>query len=365
MTAAAAAFTEQFPGYDGAYPSVRAAAHVTESDGTMTITAVMTGLGANTEGGWHIHSGFSCDDAGGHYFEGLDDDPWCSSCTKWASDSAGVAYVTWSSSDFSLTGVRPVSGRTFVVHDRDGKKAACGVIEPSTMQVTSLGAYPGYTGGRMVRGLVGIADRSDGVQIEGLITGLESGVTGGWHIHSGYSCSETPAGLTAGAVGGHYYDGLTADPWTLSNTNYNSDGSGVARISKAMPDFSLYGERPVYGRTVVVHESNSAVKPACGVIGVGASSYEAVMPSMVKYVDYTPGLTVNGMLKFSSVGSTLTVSGMLTGLEPSTSGGWHVHWGSRAPTLRAPGGHYYDGLGSDPWCSDCVKWYWTRRAWRW
>ena len=87
----AAAFTEQFPGYDGAYPSVRAAAHVTESDGTLTITAVMTGLGANTEGGWHIHSGFSCDDAGGHYFEGLPDDPWCSSCTKWFSDNTGVA----------------------------------------------------------------------------------------------------------------------------------------------------------------------------------------------------------------------------------------------------------------------------------
>ena len=67
-------------------------------------------------------------------------------------------------------------------------------------------------------------------------------MTGGWHIHSGYSCSETPAGLTAGAVGGHYYDGLAADPWTLSNTNYNSDGSGVARISKTMrPAFTASG----------------------------------------------------------------------------------------------------------------------------
>ena len=362
---AAVAFTEQFPGYDGAYPSVRAAAHVTESDGTLTITAVMTGLGADMTGGWHIHSGFSCDDAGGHYFEGLPDDPWCSSCTTWTSDSTGVATVTWSSSDFSLTGVRPVSGRTFVVHDKDGKKAACGVIEPSTMQITSLGAYPGYTGGRMVGGLVGIADRSDGVQIEGLITGLEPGVTGGWHIHSGYSCSETPAGLTAGAVGGHYFDpdDPNGDPWTvltthpLGGTFYESDGSGVARISKAMPGFSLYGEWPVYGRTVVVHESNSAVKPACGVIGVGAASYEALMPSMVKYVDYTPGLTVNGMLKFSSVGSTLTVSGVLTGLEPSTSGGWHVHSGFSCTDTAGAGGHYYDGLGSDPWCSDCVKWY--------
>ena len=46
---------------------MRAAAHVTESDGTLTITAVMTGLGAGMTGGWHVHSGFSCDDAGGHY----------------------------------------------------------------------------------------------------------------------------------------------------------------------------------------------------------------------------------------------------------------------------------------------------------
>ena len=186
MTAAA-----RTDGYAPSYPgncSVKAAAHVIESDGTLTITAVMTGLGADTEGGWHVHSGFSCDDAGGHYFEGLNDDPWCSSCTRWTSDSAGVAYVTWSSPDFSLTGARPVSGRTFVVHLADGVKAACGVIEPSTAEMTWLGDYPGYAGGRDVRGLVGIADRSDGVQIEGLITGLEPGVTGGWHIHSGYSC---------------------------------------------------------------------------------------------------------------------------------------------------------------------------------
>ena len=52
---AAVAFTEQFPEYDGAYPSVRAAAHVTESDGTLTITAVLSGLGEGMTGGWHIH----------------------------------------------------------------------------------------------------------------------------------------------------------------------------------------------------------------------------------------------------------------------------------------------------------------------
>ena len=63
----------------------------------------------------------------------------------------------------------------------------------------------------------------------------------------------------------------------------------ASRISKTMPSFSLYGEWPVYGRTVVVHESNSAVKPACGVIGVGAASYEAAVLSMDKYSDCPAG----------------------------------------------------------------------------
>ena len=158
------------------------------------------------------------------------------------------------------------------------------MIEPSTAEMTWLGDYPGYEGGRTVRGLVGIAHRSDGVQIEGLITGLEGSVTGGWHIHSGYSCSETKDGTEpTGAVGGHYFGAYptNADPWNIGNTFYESDLYGVARISKTMPSFSLYGEWPVYGRTVVVHESNSAVKPACGVIGMGARVVPGRVLSMV------------------------------------------------------------------------------------
>ena len=59
------------------------------------------------------------------------------------------------------------------------------------------------------------------------------------------------------------------------------------------------------------------------------------------------------MLKFQLKGSTPTVSGVLTGLEPSTSGGWHVHSGFSCTDTDGAGGHYFDGLGSDPWCSDC------------
>ena len=88
------------------------------------------------------------------------------------------------------------------------------------------------------------------------------------------------------------------------------------------------------------------------------AAFEAVVPSMVRYVGYAGGQTVNGMLRLTSeAGGALTVSGVLTGLEPSTSGGWHVHAGASCTDAAGAGGHYYDGLGSDPWCSDCVKWY--------
>ena len=96
----ASVHTDIMPGYTGG-SNVRAAAWVGYVDGTLTVNAVLSGLGSEMTGGWHIHSGFSCDDAGGHYFEGLNDDPWCSTCTTWTSNKAGVAYVTWSSPDFA------------------------------------------------------------------------------------------------------------------------------------------------------------------------------------------------------------------------------------------------------------------------
>ena len=155
----------------------------------------------------------------------------------------------------------------------------------------------------MVAWSLGIADRSDGVQIEGLY-GLEPGVTAAGTSTRGTGCSETPAGLTSGAVGGHYYDGCSTNRpvdavkhelqlrWERRRTHQQDDAERRRR--------PLWASAAVYGRTVVVHESNSAVKPACGVIGVGATRSEAVMPSMVKYVGYAGGQTVNGMLKFSS-----------------------------------------------------------------
>ena len=48
----------------------------------------------------------------------------------------------------------------------------------------------------------------DGVSMRGVMGGLEPSVTAGFHIHAGYTCDD------ADGVGGHYYDGLSDDPWT-------------------------------------------------------------------------------------------------------------------------------------------------------
>ena len=104
-----------------------------EAGGALTVSGVLTGLEPSTSGGWHVHSGSSCTDAagaGGHYFDGLATDPWLP--VKWHSDANGVAVVSLTIDDFTLdpAGVRYVGGRTVVVHEAGGDKAACGVIEP-------------------------------------------------------------------------------------------------------------------------------------------------------------------------------------------------------------------------------------------
>ena len=75
--------------------------------------------------------------------------------------------------------------------------------------------------------------------MRGVMGGLEPSVTAGFHIHAGYTCDD------ADGVGGHYYDGLSDDPWT---TTYTSNVQGVAKIGFSMEDFSLSMTRPTFGR---------------------------------------------------------------------------------------------------------------------
>jgi hypothetical protein len=68
-------------------------------------------------------------------------------------------------------------------------------------------------GATRVLGLLGVsAAPAGGLRFTGVLTGLPAG-TGGWHVHTGYSCAATAAQADV-ATGGHYFDAAAgADPW--------------------------------------------------------------------------------------------------------------------------------------------------------
>jgi len=353
---AAAVTAEKYPGFTGP-EDVSAMGWVSESAGTLTMKVLITGLEPGKTGGWHVHSGFAtctdagactCSDAskvGGHYYEGLASDPW--DLTTYTADANGVAMVEYTTTDFSLEGVRPIAGRTLVVHlsaDSGSTRAACGVISPTPAAVTMLDTYPGYTGALTVQGIMTTAQTSTGIKQYGLVAGLDAGVTGGWHVHAGYSCAE------AAAVMGHYWE-TGPDPWL--NTQYTSDASGVAWIDEVTADFTMHSSLNVFGRTIVVHstEASPAPRAACGVIGMSKPMYPSVVASFSKYPGSTVTQTIQGVLQLTAISgsSGLRIKGMLTGLEPGKTGGWHVHSGFTCSDAALVGGHYYDGLATDSW----------------
>ena len=158
---------------------------------------------------------------------------------------------------------------------RGGRRASSSAAPPSSPQRVSLGDYPGYDGGREVRGLLAVKDAEDGLRTHGTIVGLEPSLTGGWHIHSGYSCSETPAGLTDGAVGGHYYDPIATpnDPW-------KAEFGGPTYTTGAPPagTTSTYGFAPIAKATVrVLQRTVPVAVPGINFLSGGMSEEQATL----------------------------------------------------------------------------------------
>ena len=91
-----------YPGYTGDI-AVSGVVVVSETDDDgITMMGTLTGLEASVTGGYHIHSGTACasaDDVGGHYFEGMADDPWT---TNYESCSVGSSTTSLSLDDSTL-----------------------------------------------------------------------------------------------------------------------------------------------------------------------------------------------------------------------------------------------------------------------
>ena len=135
-----------YPGYSGDV-AVTGSVVVSETDGGIEMWGALAGLEASVAGGFHIHSGTTCasaDAVGGHYFEGMADDPWT---TNYESDSVGSSTTSLSLDDFTLDGAYPVAGRAVVVHAADGTRVGCGVLASAAPTVKVLGEFvDGFAG---------------------------------------------------------------------------------------------------------------------------------------------------------------------------------------------------------------------------
>merc|ERR1712216_283016 len=100
-----------------------------------------------------------------------------------------------------------------------------------------------------------------GVTITGTMTGLETSVSGGLHIHSGYSC------LDADDVVGHWWD---------SDALPDADGEADVSITVTAAELG-FDPTSFVGHTIVVHDSNTA-KVACGVLGEAQSESDESEP---------------------------------------------------------------------------------------
>ena len=98
-----------------------------------------------------------------------------------------------------------------------------------------------------------------------------------------------------------------------------------------------------------------------GIIG----SPSLAVADMDIYPGYTGAYYVNGTVSIMETDNGITIEGTVAGLPPSSKAGFHVHEGVSCDDTSGPGGHYFDGLDFDPWCSDtdgtCATIYMVRK----
>lgn len=328
-----------YPGYSGTQTISGLVALAETIDGLLLMNFILSGLEVSTSGGIHIHSGTTClvaDMVSGHYYNNtlLDTDPWNS--ITWTSDTNGDATGNYTV-DQGYNTLAENLGHATVVHQSNGTRAACGVLGGGVERLAVMEAYPGYTGDYTITGYVVVAEEAEGytsLRISYSLVGLEASTSGGMHIHAGTTCS------IANLVGGHYYDS-DSDPW---NTEWTSDSAGEAS-SYFLID-SGYPNDDNYGHAFVVHLSSDSgsTRAACGLIQT-----TEIVASFSDYPDYEGTYTITGVTALSvTLEGYLLMNYQISSLEPSTSGGIHIHTGTTCLVDDWVSGHYYS-IGTDPW----------------
>jgi len=264
-----------YPGYNGPHVNVKGSITVRHGqDGQLMLKLNgLRGLAPDCVGcGLHIHAGTSCIDgdngaAGPHYWQPTSSpDPW--NLVGYDSNSKGESSnsVIVLSNGF---GYHDHVGRSVVIHDAQGTRMACGILEEPTFKNEPIrvlrarvGAYPGYAGANIIGGMARVTfyqDDSFRFSMSLTLPKEEAPcVKCGVHIHEGYSCDTD--------TGPHYWnkEGDRPDPWSAANfTYYNADEYGNGKANFFLDNgISLEGN---VGRTITVHAQDGR-RIGCGVL---------------------------------------------------------------------------------------------------
>lgn len=298
--------------------------------------------------GIHIHSGFTCEKPGPHFYNSAmyPKDPW--SAAVYLSQPMAKSLIVSYGFDFENT-----KGRTVVVHNYDGVPVACSVIPATTDRATAINFVKIGTTGPQATGEADFDFRATSVRIHYNIQHVDPACTQpmpgvvnscGLHIHEGMSCENNGA-----QTGPHYFNTsiYTMDPW--ANVSYTAVGGNTAGFVDVE---NGYGYKDTRGRAFVLHDVNGE-KMACAIISTGNAPRDTVAVVNLMPLAPTP---IQGKVLADFQGMGVKLSYDLVGVETncSTPGdaklscGLHIHEGF---DCNNPMGHYYNNATypEDPW----------------
>jgi hypothetical protein len=322
--------------------------------------------------GVHIHEGFSCDDAGGHYWDSalIPEDPWLviRYTAKHFSFRKGPhsAHTSGVEVNTAVTNY-DVLGRTMVVHDATGARVACGLISPKKLSVSAFAPYAGYKGSLKVEGKIGVVgddvEDAHAQDLQWALSGMDPNCSEappadianacGIHIHEGHSCYTV--------AGGHYWDraDYQVDPWvSVTYSSWKFPWSSYAYEHSEVVTTGL-ANHDVNGRTMIVHDATGA-RVACGIL----APEKEIVNAFVPYFSYSGSLKVSGTVFVEGQGVLTEASQelhwILYGVDPDcnngrgdagNSCGVHIHTGMDCTSDAK--GHFWNAtaISDDPWAT--------------